>query len=84
MSQYGFQVNKDVNHLPKVKNVSFGGAAWMKLHKNDEIMRINDVPTWNLDESQINQILAENQDHIDVTLRRHWLKIINFRSILFK
>ena len=43
----------------------------MKLHKNDEIMRINDRPTWNLDESQIYQILAENDHHVDVTLRRH-------------
>merc|ERR1712035_65962 len=70
MSQYDFQINKDVDHLPKVKNVSFGGAAWMKLHKNDEIMRINDRPTWNLDQSQINKILEENENHIDVTFRR--------------
>ena len=71
MTQYGFQVNKDAGHLPTVKNVSFGGAAWMKLHKNDEIMRINDRPTWNLDQSQINKILEENQNHIDVTFRRY-------------
>jgi len=64
-------VNKDAEHLPTVKNVSFGGAAWMKLHKNDEIMRINDRPTWNLDQSQINKILEENQNHIDVTFRRY-------------
>jgi len=64
-------VNKDADHLPTVKNVSFGGAAWMKLHKNDEIMRINDRPTWNLDQSQINKILEENQNHIDVTFRRY-------------
>ena len=71
MTQYGFQVNKDADNLPTVKNVSFGGAAWMKLHKNDEIMRINYRPTWNLDQSQINKILAEIQNHIDVTFRRH-------------
>ena len=71
MTQYGFQVNKDADHLPTVKNVSFGGAAWMKLHKNDEIMRINDRPSWNLDQSQINKILEENQNHIDVTFRRY-------------
>ena len=71
MTQYGFQMNKDADHLPTVKNVSFGGAAWMKLHKNDEIMRINDRPTWNLDQSQINKILEENQNHIDVTFRRY-------------
>ena len=64
-------MNKDADHLPTVKNVSFGGAAWMKLHKNDEIMRINDRPTWNLDQSQINKILEENQNHIDVTFRRY-------------
>lgn len=70
LSNYGFNVTKEENFLPKISQVKFGSSAWMKLKKADEIMRINGTPVWNLDIDQIRDIIDDNQGQLEITLRR--------------
>ena len=70
LSNYGFNVTKEDNFLPKINHVQFGSAAWLKLKKADEIMRINGTPVWNLNIDQIEQIIGDNQGTLEITLRR--------------
>ena len=70
LGNYGFNVTKEENFLPKINHVQFGSTAWMKLKKADEIMRINGTPVWNLNIDQIKQIIDDNHGKLEITLRR--------------
>ena len=70
ITNYGFQITKEDNYLPKINQVQLGSSAWLKLKKADEIMRINGTPVWNLNKEQIEQLVNQNQGQLEVTLRR--------------
>ena len=70
LSNYGFNVTKEENYLPKINQVKFGSTAWLKLKKADEIMRINGRAVWNLDIDQIKHLIDDNQGALEITLRR--------------
>ena len=70
LTNYGFNLTEEENHLPMINNVQFGSTAWMKLKKSDEIMRINGTPVWNLNIDQIRSIIDDNHGTLEITLRR--------------
>ena len=70
LSNYGFNVTKEENYLPKINQVQFGSTAWLKLKKADKIMRINGRAVWNLDIDQTKHIIDDNQGALKITLRR--------------
>ena len=70
MTSYGFQLHKEEHQLPQVGAVTLGSSAWLQLQKNDEIMRINNTPVWNLDIEEINSLISDADGKLDITLRR--------------
>ncbi|CBY10296.1 unnamed protein product [Oikopleura dioica] len=67
---FGLHIQKDENRLPKVKSTDFASPSWMVLKTNDEIMRINDHPVWNLSKDEIDSLLLKSEGKVHVVLRR--------------
>ncbi|CBY06796.1 unnamed protein product [Oikopleura dioica] len=69
---HGITIKKDDNSLAKVSNVSLSKNtnAWLKLKREDKVLRIDDKPVWNMTEEQINTLLTSKLGKVNMVVRR--------------